>query len=152
VTKSKTAKPPKAKAKARRRSSRCGLCGKSGGLTRTACCGNLVCDDQHKYRLFSYARNSCDHNHTRYTLCSYHYNESHSGDWKTCRSCRGEFEAEMYVWYGTNEYNFQKLENPPAYKPTLCTSCKSRIRLGEDSYTRKPSGEYLCASCLTIMR
>jgi len=58
----------------------------------------------------------------------------------------------MYVWYGTNEYNFQKLENPPTFEPTLCASCRSRIRLGEDSYTLEPSGEYLCASCLTIVR
>jgi len=25
----------------------------------------------------------------------------------------------MYVWYGTNDYNFVVLENPPHYEPTL---------------------------------
>jgi len=152
VIKAGNAKKHKTSPEPRRNSPRCGLCGKSGALTRTACCGNLICDDRHTYKLFSYARNSCDHNHTRYTLCSYHNNESHSGEWKTCGSCREEFETEMYVWYGTNEYNFQKLENPPAYEATLCASCKSRIRLGEDEYTLKPSGEYLCASCSAIVR
>ncbi len=125
----------------------CGLCGKSKALTRTACCGNLICDDQAKYVLFSYARNSCDRNHSRFTLCGHHHNEGHSGDWKTCALCRESFETEMYVWYGTNEYNFEKLPNPPTFEPTLCASCKSRIHLGEDGYTIKPSGEYLCESC-----
>ena len=61
---------------------RCGLCGKTGGLIKTDCCGNWICDDEHKYVLFSYARNSCHRNHSRYTLCAYHHNEGHAGDWK----------------------------------------------------------------------
>jgi hypothetical protein len=143
---------PKTSTKPRNTSSRCGLCGKSGDLTKTECCGNLVCDDQHKYNLFSYGRNSCDRNHSRYTLCAYHHNEDHTGSWKTCGSCREAFETEMYVWYATNEFNFQKLKNPPTYTQTLCAGCKARIRLGEDSYALKPSGEYLCARCSTISR
>jgi hypothetical protein len=52
----------------------------------------------------------------------------------------------MYVWYGTNEYNFEKLENPPAYKPTKCANCKKVIHLGKDGYT--VSGKrYLCEKC-----
>jgi hypothetical protein len=27
----------------------------------------------------------------------------------------------VYLWYGTNEYNFEKLPNPPAYEPTKCS-------------------------------
>ncbi len=138
--------------RARKKGPSCGLCGKFGALTRTRCCDNPICDDQHTYRLFSYARNSCDRNHSRYTVCSYHHNEGHSGDWTLCRLCRGAFETEMYVWYGTNEYNFQKLKNPPAYELTLCASCEARIRLGEDGYTLKSSGEHLCAACRSIMR
>jgi len=30
----------------------------------------------------------------------------------------------MYVYYGTNEYNFIKLENPPRYAPTCCAGCR----------------------------
>jgi hypothetical protein len=54
---------------------RCGLCRKTKHLTRTDCCGNWICDDEHTYVLFSYARNSCHRNHSRYTLCAYHDNE-----------------------------------------------------------------------------
>jgi hypothetical protein len=52
----------------------------------------------------------------------------------------------MYVWYGTNEYNFVKLENPLAYKPTRCKQCNAVIRLGEDGYTRSHEG-YFCERC-----
>jgi hypothetical protein len=52
---------------------RCGLCGKKGKLTRTDCCGQWICDDEDKYVMFSYARNSCHRNHRRYTLCGYHH-------------------------------------------------------------------------------
>ena len=78
----------------------CGLCRKTGHLTRTECCGRWICDDEHTYVLFSFARNSCHHNHARYTLCGYHHNEAHPGDWKTCQTYRESFETEMYVWYG----------------------------------------------------
>jgi hypothetical protein len=50
------------------------------------------------------------------------------------------------VYFGTNEYNFERLENPPAYEPTLCNICHQRIRLGEDSYGMR-AGRYICWSC-----
>jgi len=109
---------------------RCGLCGKTKNLTKTECCGTWICDDEHKYVMFSYARNSCIRNHRRYTLCGYHHTEGHPGDWTDCPKCRESFETEMYVWYGTNEYNFKKLPNPPAYEPTHCADCGRVIRLG----------------------
>lgn len=125
---------------------RCGLCGKTRNLTRTECCGNWICDDEDKYVLFSYARNSCHRNHSRYTLCSYHHDEGHTGDWKDCPRCRRGFETEMYVWYGTNEYNFEKLPNPPKYEPARCSRCHRVIRLGEDGYSVKGK-KYLCEKC-----
>jgi len=126
---------------------RCGLCGKAGSLTVTECCGNAICDDGDRYVVFSYARNSCHHNHSRFTLCSYHHNEGHPGYWKECKVCRTSFETEMYVWYVTNEYNFDKLENPPTFEPTLCRRCRKRIPLGHGGYVREPNGEYVCDSC-----
>jgi hypothetical protein len=96
---------------------RCGLCGKTTNLTTTECCGNWICDDEHNYRLFSYARNSCHRNHDRFTLCGAHHAEGHAGRWQDCQECRNNIETEMYVWYGTNEYNFEKLRNPPKFKP-----------------------------------
>lgn len=117
---------------------RCGLCGSARKkLVKTECCGNWICDDEDKYVLFSYARNSCARNHRRFTLCGFHHTEGHKGDWKTCKKCLESFEheLEMYVWYGTNEYNFTKLENPPAFKPKYCSKCGNRIVLSEGGYS-----------------
>jgi hypothetical protein len=68
------------------------------------------------------------------------------GDWRQCAACEWEFETEMYVWYGTNEYNFVKLKNPPKYEPTRCAKCKRMIRLAEDGYSMKAGG-YYCMRC-----
>lgn len=125
---------------------RCGLCGKSDRPTRTECCGNWICDDEDEYVLFSYARNSCYRNHRRFTLCGYHHAEEHAGSWKRCSACREEFETELYVHYGTNEYNFEKLENPPAFEPTRCAACGATINLGEDGYSQRGE-EYWCEGC-----
>jgi len=128
---------------------KCGLCGKTKNLTKTDCCGQWICDDEQNYLLFSFARNSCLRNHRRYTLCGHHYAEGHTGNWKTCSVCRNDFEPEMYVYFGTNEYNFEKLKNPPKYKPTRCTKCNKIIRLGEDGYSIK-GGKYCCMECSGI--
>jgi ribosomal protein S27AE len=55
----------------------------------------------------------------------------------------------MYVWYGTNSYNFVKLENPPSYAPTRCTQCGAVIRLAEDAYTMTGK-RYYCARCAPV--
>jgi hypothetical protein len=125
---------------------RCGLCGKTTRLTKTECCNQWICDDEDKYVMFSYARNSCSRNHRRFTLCGYHDAEGHEGRWQDCTKCRESFETEMYVYYGTNEYNFVKLENPPAFEPTHCTRCGHVISLAEDGYSILGE-EYLCEAC-----
>jgi hypothetical protein len=127
---------------------RCGLCGKTENLTRTECCGQWICDDEDQYVPFSYERNSCHRNHSRYTLCSHHFNESHQGDWKTCKTCRDDFEddLEMYVEYGTNEYNFEVLENPPAFEPTHCIRCGKVIIKANGGYTQNSEG-CVCFDC-----
>jgi len=128
---------------------RCGLCGKTANLTKTECCGQWICDDEDKYVLFSYARNSCYRNHRRYTLCGFHYAEGHSGDWKNCQECKNSIETEMYVYYGTNEFNFEKLENPPSYEPTRCSKCNAVIVLGEGGYSSQ-GGNYYCERCTDL--
>lgn len=125
---------------------RCGLCGGTRNLTRTECCGNWICDDEDQYVMFSFARNSCHRNHRRYTLCGYHYTEGHAGDWQDCPQCRKDIEPEMYVYYGTNEYNFEKLPNPPEFEPTRCIKCQRIIRLGYDCHTQTHEGR-LCEKC-----
>src|SRR5262245_6206558 len=142
----KTQRHPSKKSDSKKETKKCGLCGKTDNLTKTFCCGQWICDDEDEYQLFSYARNSCFRNHDRYTLCSYHYNEQHKGDWRECQKCKIGFKTEMYVYYGTNDYNFVKLENPPKYKPTKCAKCKKVIKLGEDGYSIRGK-EYYCMEC-----
>ncbi|MFC2170310.1 hypothetical protein ACFLRM_07125, partial [Acidobacteriota bacterium] len=69
---------------------------------------------------------------------------------KECPKCRNNFETEMYVYFGTNKYNFEKLENPPEYEPTRCAKCNRIISLSEDAYTAK-GDEYLCEHCDPII-
>ena len=146
MTKQKIKKTKKKKLKKRRNIPKCGLCGKTGNLTKTECCGQWICDDEDQYVMFSYARNSCYRNHQRFTLCGYHYTEGHSGNWKTCQKCRDEIETEMYVSFGTNEYNFEKLENPPSYEPKECSKCGAVIVLSEGGYSQL-GDEYWCEKC-----
>ena len=55
----------------------------------------------------------------------------------------------MYVWYGTNEYNFKKLKDIPSYEPTICAKCNTIIKLGEGGYSMK-GGKYFCYDCSDI--
>jgi hypothetical protein len=142
----KTSKPRTARQSQAKPVARCGLCGKTSNLTKTECCGNWICNDKHNYVMFSYARNSCGRNHSRYTLCGFHFNEGHPGDWKDCPECRESFDTEMYVYYGTNEYNFEVLPNPPAYEPTKCSGCGTVIVLGDGGYSTF-RGENWCGHC-----
>ncbi len=123
------------------------MCGKRGKLVRTECCGQWICDDEQNYVLFSYARNSCHRNHRRMTLCGYHHDARHTGRWQDCAKCRADFATEMYVWYGTNEYNFEKLADPPSYEPTLCANCGAVIQLSAGGYAQGPKG-FLCGRCM----
>jgi len=127
---------------------RCGLCGKTGKLTKTECCGNWICDDEDQYVAFSYARNSCSRNHRRFTLCGFHHTEDHPGHWQDCPKCRKNFEGEMesYAYYGTNEYNFEKLAKVPKYRPTKCSRCGKVIVLSEGGYMQTGQ-EYVCGRC-----
>lgn len=124
----------------------CGLCGATKKLTKTECCGNWICDDEDQYVIFSFARNSCYRNHHRYTLCGAHHSQGHRGRWQDCKKCRDDLEPEMYAHFGTNEYNFEVLEDPPAYLPTHCHRCQRVIVLAEGGYSYSSQG-YLCGEC-----
>jgi hypothetical protein len=153
----KTQGPPRRILRGQRLSSRgagqqarrcCGLCGATENLTKTDCCGQWICDDEDQYVVFSYAHNSCSRNHRRYTLCGHHSEAGHEGTWQDCLKCRAEFVTEMYVYRGTNEYNFEKLTDPPAFEPTLCAGCGKRINLSEGGWSFKDS-KYTCMDCLS---
>ena len=85
-------------------------------------------------------------NHRRYTICGTHHAEEHIGQWQDCQACRELFETELYVYHGTNEFNFEKLKNPPPYKPTCCNDCNRVIRLGYEGYSTGSDG-YTCEKC-----
>ena len=125
---------------------KCFICGATTNLVRTECCGKWICDDEDEYVPFSYAHNSCHRNHRRYTLCAYHHDNGHKGDWKTCPECRKMAEPEMVAWFGTNEYNWEKMPDPPKFEPTRCHKCGKVIRLPEGGYSHGPDG-YTCAEC-----
>jgi hypothetical protein len=130
----------------------CGLCGRSGKLVRTPCCNQWICDDADQYEMFSFKRNSCMRNHFMQTICGFHFNERHSKDgsvrWQDCPKCRTSFDTEMYVFYATNEYNFEKLENPPAFETTRCVTCGKVINLSQDGHTSSSKG-IECLRCGT---
>lgn len=128
-------------------STKCGLCNKKKNLTQTPCCNNTICDDQNEYVLFSYARNSCSRNHWRLTLCGVHDATGHTGRWQDCEECAEDIETELYVYFGTNEYNFEKLKNPPAYTPTRCHTCSKIIKLGAEGGCMITREGYICERC-----
>ena len=117
----------------------CGLCGKRGKLMKTPCCNNWICDDVHEYKVFSYDTNSCYRNHDRYTLCAYHYNESHSGKWQDCKKCKKDLLIENYVDNGTNEFNFEKLQNAPKIE-IKCNNCGFQSDTLQDFAVQTSSG------------
>jgi len=59
------------------------------------------------------------------------------------------FETEIFVWYETNEYNFEKLENPPKYTPTKCSKCDNIIVLNDGGYSTLGKN-YFCEKCTEL--
>ena len=74
---------------------------------------------------FLVRRCSCYRNQRRFTLCGHYSAEGHAGRWQDCSKCREDFETEMYVYYGTNEYNFQMLANRlPLSRPAAAIAAR----------------------------
>ena len=129
------------------RISKCALCGKAGVLIKTPCCNQWVCIDANPYIVPRSLRGKdCYKKHGQYTLCSFHHGEKHSGKWQDCPKCRRSFETEMYAYFGTNKYNFEKLANPPDYEPARCSKCNAIIILSQDEYSEKGDKKF-CARC-----
>ena len=123
---------------------KCGLCGSTKKkLTKTPCCGNWICDDVHMYQIFSYAKNSCYRNHDRYTLCSTHYHEGHTGRWQDCKKCKDDIDLPNYNYFGTNEYNFEVLENVEKCIMS-CVNCGFTTDSMEDFAYQTSKGYYCC--------
>lgn len=67
----------------------CGLCYSTRGpFVKTECCGNWVCDTEDNYEMGTYEREGqCVRNHRYGSICAFHHQEDHHGDWKECQKC-----------------------------------------------------------------
>ena len=126
----------------------CGLCGERRKQRQLSdCCSNWVCGNEGDCTMFSYSRDICVRNHRRFTLCAFHHAEKHGGDWKTCGVCLKSFDAEIYAWYGTNRYNFEKLQHVPTFTPRHCNACGRVLSAANGGFTNFPSGGIACEDC-----
>jgi hypothetical protein len=66
-------------------------------------------------------------------------------------ACRKAFDTEDYVCYGTNEYNFRKLPNPPKFTPTHCAKCNCIIDRMHSGFVQS-GGKYFCENCHELPR
>lgn len=128
----------------------CGVCGKSDGpLTITECCGNLICDNEDEYVMFSYSRQFCARSHRRYTTCGAHSSEGHSGDWRNCEDCN-KGRGKSKSWYSTNGYNFtpglEKYYPKGQYITEACSTCNKRIATGFEGHGFSATG-VVCMGC-----
>ncbi|RKZ93009.1 MAG: hypothetical protein DRQ43_08505 [Gammaproteobacteria bacterium] len=86
----------------------CAFCGnKRTPLVMTPCCQQLICCDTSyvSYRGGGY----CHFEHENGSICHFHYNEKHQGNWQDCEECRdffGEYEFKYRVedWTNTPYY------------------------------------------------
>ncbi|KAH8587730.1 hypothetical protein B0O99DRAFT_640930 [Bisporella sp. PMI_857] len=135
----------------------CGLCGATSNLTKTECCNHAICDDNHKYQPFTYSNISCSRNHHRYTLCSYHFRESHDPNvkWQDCKKCEESFRnKEDYVGKGTSSFNFKHdiWANPPTFEGSKCITCGKGIKMGSEPHSYAPGGGLCCVGCMMVGR
>jgi hypothetical protein len=77
----------------------CGLCfSTKGRFVQMDCCGGWVCDTEDQYELGSYDREGqCARNHRYGSICNFHFQEEHDGDWKECQACIGSFHPYDYA-------------------------------------------------------
>ena len=56
-------------------------------LTKTACCGNWICDDEGNYVIFSTLETVVPETIDDLLPVPHHHEEKHKGDWTTCKEC-----------------------------------------------------------------
>ena len=108
----------------------CGLCGSlRGPFMLTACCGRRLCDTENEYEMGSYERDGqCARNHRLNTICGYHHNEDHPGDWQKCQKCEGDFHPFDYAVKATSmkvscterRYNFDDNVRGDLFPHSMC--------------------------------
>jgi hypothetical protein len=77
----------------------CGLCySTQRPFVKTECCNRWVCDTEGDYEMGSYDREGkCARNHGLGSICGWHHQEGHAGDWKDCSHCQGAFHPYDYA-------------------------------------------------------
>ncbi len=73
----------------------CRFCGdKSSPLVKLRCCDQWICCDT----AFVSIRGGgyCQFQHEYYSICHFHYNESHRGAWQDCEECRDFLGEEQF--------------------------------------------------------
>eukprot|EP01029_Cantina_marsupialis_P004276 TRINITY_DN1430_c0_g4_i1.p1 TRINITY_DN1430_c0_g4~~TRINITY_DN1430_c0_g4_i1.p1 ORF type:complete len:263 (-),score=43.21 TRINITY_DN1430_c0_g4_i1:210-998(-) len=131
----------------------CIICGSKRNLTLTECCGMPVCDNEDEYVMFSYSREFCIRNHSRYTLCGFHATEGHDGDWRECSKCFDDLRGEAISWYGTNGWNCTPMLEKDIKKDDMlsekCVHCGGRIMTGFEGHSSSRDG-ISCETCSNI--
>lgn len=75
---------------------RCSICGGEGlPLVKTRCCGKWVCCDVSPISIRG--GGFCQFEHTRKSVCFFHYNQGHDGPWQECQECRDFFGDEKFL-------------------------------------------------------
>ena len=79
------------------------------------------------------------------TFCLTHYYSKHKGKWQECKQCKDEYSIENYVYFATNDFNFEKLPNAP--KITIrCVNCEFESNTMEDFAFETSEGFYCTKS------
>ena len=71
------------------------------------------------------------------------------GHGRIARNVKKNMKPEIYIWHGTNEFNFEKLKEIPKFEPTKCLKCQRVINLGREPYA-VIGDQYECFHCLVL--
>lgn len=83
----------------------CNFCGEVGlPMVKTKCCDKWICCDTNFISIKG--GGFCEYEHETYSVCHFHFNESHTGKWKECEECRDFFENKEFE----NELNFKYIQ------------------------------------------
>jgi hypothetical protein len=112
----------------------------------TECCGRRLCDTEGTYEMASYERDGqCARNHRYNTICGYHHNEGHDGDWQSCKTCEGDFHPYDYAVKATSmkvactqrKYNFEDNVREDLFPQSMsfpqCDVCRGPVDTTEET-------------------